>query len=361
MCKPCLWSFREALKHVRKLYLGGGMTSTKKILSNRLFLYPFGVLVCLEIALLIMGYRPFRNNDYSLKATPGNAFIGDPLLGIQLNPGTYKISINDGVAFTARHLPNHTRYVAGRVQQHTDVLLLGCSFTYGFGVNDDQNFASILQKTYPEIGLQNDGVVGYGSVQSLMQLQRHLESDSLEVVLLDFSSYHLMRNSLSPQYRSNLKIGYNRSSRQVDNQMAEANFPYKNTCDGPIQFAAWNSMYTNWPGRDWLATINWMQTTRDKASEDLEKQMEITACIFKEMRDLCQQKGVKLAVVCLDSTPETEQLKRQLSGLPWLDVQFDFHSKAMTNLPFDSHPNEKGHQFIAQQISTFLGALLHED
>jgi lysophospholipase L1-like esterase len=89
--------------------------------------------------------------------------------------------------------------------------------------------------------------------------------------------------------------------------------------------------------------------------------VEITACILKEMGDLCQQKGVKFAVVCLDSKPETEQLKKQLPSLPWLDADFDFHSKAMTNLPLDSHPNEEGHQFIAQQISPFLGELLHED
>ena len=158
-----------------------------------LLLYPLMVFLCLEIAFLIMGYERFKNEDYSIQSSPKNAFVGHPELGIQLNPGSYKININKGLAFEARHLDDHSRFVTGRQQNHTNVLLLGCSFTYGFGVDDDQTFASLLQKDFPEAGIQNAGVPGYGSVQSLMQLKAQLDSVDLRVVLLHFSASFVLR------------------------------------------------------------------------------------------------------------------------------------------------------------------------
>lgn len=336
------------------------MNNRITLLLKWLLVYPVVVFLCLEIAFRIMGYQHFKNDDYSIQSTPKNAFVGHPKLGIQLNPGTYQINVNKGLAFEARHLGNHSRYVAGRKQAHSDVLLLGCSFTYGFGVNDDQTFASILQEAYPETGIQNAGVVGYGSVQSLMQLKEQLEAGHLKVALLHFSSYHFMRNRLSQQYRSNLKIGYKRSSQDVGNLMKQSKFPYKTSCDGPIEFVSWESMYSNWPGRDWLASVNGMQTAFDKASEDIEQQVEITACILKEMNDLCRKRGVEFGVVCLDTTPETKQLKKRLGGFNWLDVNFNFNDKELTNHPYDSHPNPSGHKLIANKIRPFLGRLLNE-
>ena len=337
------------------------MNKRKTAFLKWLLVYPVVVFLCLEIAFRIMGYQHFKNDDYSIRSNPKNAFVGHPKLGIQLNPGTYQININNGLAFEACHLDNHSRYVAGRKQNHSNVLLLGCSFTYGFGVDDGQTFASLLQKAYPDAGIQNAGVIGYGSVQSLMQLKEQLEAGHLKVALLHFSSYHFMRNRLSQQYRSNLKIGYKRSSQDVDNLMKQSKFPYKTSCDGPIEFASWESMYSNWPGRDWFAAINSMQTAFDKASEDIEQQLEITACILKEMNDLCRKKGVEFGVVCLDNTPETIQLKKRLDGLNWLDVNFNFNSKELTNYPYDSHPNRKGHKLIADKIQPFLRGLLNEN
>jgi hypothetical protein len=327
---------------------------------QKLLLYPVMVFICLEIALRILGYQHFRNDDYSVQSRPVNAFVGHQERGIALNPGSYHINLNHGLTFETRHLANGTRYVANRTNDTLEVLLLGCSFTYGYGVNDAQTFASLLQKSFPETGIQNAGVVGYGSLQSLMQLEEQLDSSSLKVVLLHFSSYHFMRNALSPQYRSNLKIGYNRSSKHVDNLMQQARFPYKNTCEVPISFVSWEAMYANWPGRDWLASINWLQTSLDKASEDMEQQLDVTACILTAIKERCEQSGIKFGLVCLDNTAETVRLKEQLDDFNWLDVNFDFTSDILTNRPYDSHPSPAGHALIAAKIRPFLDRLLHE-
>lgn len=319
------------------------------------------VFCCLEIAFRILSYESFHNIDYSVAAQPDNAFMGDAELGIQPNPGTFQITINKGLTFNAHHLKNRSRFVSECPNAtKTNILFLGCSFTYGFGVNDDQHFTSLLQKKHPALSFQNAGVIGYGSVQSLLQLKEQVKTQPLKAVILNFSSLHFMRNTLSQQYRSNLKIGYGRSSHTVDSKMSRSRFPYLSSCEAPIQYAPWEEIYKNWRGREWLASINWIQTSYDYAKEDLPAQVEATICIIQEMAAICQENNIPFGVACLDTTPETDLLKAQVSPTQWVDVGFDFSNQRFINHPYDSHPNPAGHRQIADKIGPFLTQLLHE-
>ncbi len=76
---------------------------TKAWLRNLLY-YPMMAFCCLEIALRILGYESFQNEDYSVKSSPENAFVGDSVLGIRLNAGEYRTTVNDGLTFGATHL-----------------------------------------------------------------------------------------------------------------------------------------------------------------------------------------------------------------------------------------------------------------
>jgi hypothetical protein len=333
-----------------------------KINLKNLLFYLMMACCCLEVAFRIMGYEPWKNDDYSVVAQPENAYVGHQDLGILNNPGTYRITMNEGLVFNTRHLEDNTRYVgAGPDTAVKDVVMLGCSFTYGFGVNDDQPFTSLLQQQFPEVSFQNAGVIGYGTVQSLLQLKELVKNQHPKVVILDISSFHFMRNTLSPQYRSNLKIGYGRSSHRVDNQMSKARFPYKSSCADTIQYAPWKNIYQSWPGREWLATINWFQTLYDLSREEVGRQIEVTACLIREMESICRANAIRFGVACLDSSPETNALKeRLLPQMPWVDVNFDFSNQQWINHPYDTHPNPTGHQYIATSIVPLLNTLLDE-
>ena len=337
------------------------MRLSVKIILKYLIYYPVMVFCCLEIAFRILGYQHYKNEDYSVQARPVNAFVGDPTLGIRLQPGEYQITINDALSFHARHLENHTRYVSDcEVPDHPDILFLGCSFTYGFGVNDDQHFTSLLQQQHQTWSFQNAGVIGYGTVQSLLQLQERVDTQRLKAVVLNLSSLHFMRNTLSPQYRSNLKIGYARSSQAVESQMEQARFPYRASCAEPIQYASWKDIYSNWPGREWLASINWFQTLYDTSRENRDAQVENTLCLIREMDAICQAHHISFGIACLDSSPGTNWLKSKAGSISWVDVGFDFSDETLTNYPYDSHPNPAGHQLIAERIEPLLIQLLDE-
>lgn len=336
------------------------MKSRWKTIAKWCFLYPVVFVLCLELALRILGWGTFYVDNYSIKAEPENAFIGHDQFGIQLNPGEYKITLNDALEFRTTHGVGNYRITPGNaLVEDSDVLMLGCSFTYGYGVDDDKNFTAVLQKAFPDLNFKNGGVIGYGTVQSLMQLREVVRTDSLKAVLLNFSSFHFMRNGLSQTYRSNLKVGYQRSSLEVESLMQRARFPYITSCDLEIHYQPWETMYTNWYGREWSAIVNWRQLADDRRRDADLDELRITECIIREIAALCEERDIAFGLVCLDSTAETEALRRTLPGLPWLNTNFDFTSEALTNLPYDSHPGVAGHQYLAKKIEPFLTQLLY--
>ena len=122
-----------------------------KSLVKWLFVYPIVIILCTELAFRIMGYGVSYNDDYKVKATPNNAYIGDEKLGIKLNPGVYEVTLNEKIVFKATHNLDGTRKtIDGNLKSNPSLVFLGCSFTYGYGVNDGNTFASYLQEMFPE-------------------------------------------------------------------------------------------------------------------------------------------------------------------------------------------------------------------
>ncbi len=335
------------------------MKSYFKPLLKWFLVYPFVIVLCTELTFRVMGYGVFYNTDYNVKAEPNHAYIGHETFGIRLNPGNYKITLNDKVIFTTAHNLGGVRKTLGaKSLGKPSVVFLGCSFTYGYGVNDNNTFASYIQGMFPDENVLNLGVIGYGTIQSYLQLKKRLATEKPKLAVLNFSSLHFMRNTLSPRYRSNLKIGYKRSSDKVETLMTKARFPYMDHCDAKIKFQPWETMYSNWPLRDWLASVNGMQIIYDQYSYQSDE-VKVTACIINKMDSICKENNVRFIVSCLDSNEETKRLKKILSpSIYWHDINFDFSSKELTHLPFDSHPNKKGHKLIADKLYPIINKLL---
>lgn len=313
-------------------------------------LYFLITIACFEVSLWILGYRPYQHQLYKMYSVPSNPYIGHDNLGIALNPGEYEITINEGLTFQATHLPSGIRKTRNTpIESDQNIHFLGCSFTYGYGVNDEQTFASKIQKVQADKKIINHGVVGYGTAQNYLQLQS-LNLDSGDIVILCLSSEHLKRNTLSPAYRKHLKLGFENSSDNLSELMNGARFPYLSSCDSIISYEDWFSMYTNYRGRNWFSSVNFVQTLVDEFQEDLDNQISVTTCLLKRMYSKCNEQDVDFKVVCLDTSEETKKIQQDSNEIPWLNIDFDFGNADYTNAPFDTHPNESGHQLIANKV-----------
>lgn len=333
---------------------------TVSILKKALY-YPSITFILLEVTLRILGFSPYEYRHYSIDASPENAFVGNKKLGIALNSGKYSITLNEGHTFSTTH--NHLGRRLVTNSPHTvqnTALMLGCSYTYGYGVNDSEHFTSLVQNEFTSVQFKNLGVIGYGSVQSLIQLEQAFEEDTFEIVILNLSAYHLPRNNLSPSYRRDLKIGYDQSSKSTNNLMDDARFPYLGECNNEVMYVPWRDIYQNWIGRGYFASINAFQTTFDKILENTKHQTKITACLINRMNELCKEHNVVFGMACLNSSEQTKHIANRLEDINWLQVDFQFDNHAMINYPYDEHPNAAGHRYISKKMTPFINKLLEK-
>lgn len=144
-------------------------TNGRRFLANATL---FFASVMLSIALLEVGLRGFWDGYY-LKQ-PKVYHATDPIRGWKNRPN---VSLDYGdPEFSTVVTHNQWGYRSQGVDQprtsgRSRVLVLGDSFTYGIGVQNDETFSALLQKFVPRREVINTGVSGYGTSHQLVLLR----------------------------------------------------------------------------------------------------------------------------------------------------------------------------------------------
>jgi hypothetical protein len=145
-----------------------------------------------ELLLRAAGFKAWEPYDYSWRGT----HEPDPVLGWKTRPGQYTIAGPANQPLTVTFGPNGIR--ADEVEPRRGrprIVLIGCSITEGQWLSDPETYAWKLQARYPWIDVQNYGVAGYGTYQSLLLLEKILaEPDPPKIVLYGFIEAHINRN-----------------------------------------------------------------------------------------------------------------------------------------------------------------------
>lgn len=77
---------------------------------------------------------------------------------------------------------------------HPKVLALGCSYVYGFGLNDQDTLLWKLNERFPQAAFDNYGVVGWGTYQSLLLGEYLLQKQPYDLVLYFYILNHRFRS-----------------------------------------------------------------------------------------------------------------------------------------------------------------------
>lgn len=153
------------------------------------------MLALAEAGLRILGYKPRKAGAPRLGSASS---LPDDKLGWVNRPGTF-ISSEPGNA-PMTFLDDHSRRSwtnQAKANQRAEVLVVGCSFTQGFGVPDEDTFAYLLNARYPFLMFHNFGTGGYGTYQSLIRVKENLarpDADKVPLVIYGFIDLHLQRN-----------------------------------------------------------------------------------------------------------------------------------------------------------------------
>ena len=149
-------------------------------LSKKIITIFFAVVISLlatEILLRIFGTGPWKNVLINDSVTEKLIYTPDSTLGWKAKEGSYLLLPTNpkGKQF---HLTigKDGQRKTGENNKDVDgeILVIGGSFSLGWGVNDEDTFSSKLQKKYTNFKVYNFGQGGYGSVQSLLLLEKQI-------------------------------------------------------------------------------------------------------------------------------------------------------------------------------------------
>lgn len=316
-------------------------------------------LVMLEILLRILQYEPYHYYPFSIQSSPKQCILPDSTYGFRLNPGQYQVTINDGLVFQAQHDSGYQRITPITDSATFQVQLHGCSYTYGFGIDDSLTVAYQLQQQLPWAKVDNKAVLGYGTIQAYHLIQESIRTQQQpDMVILNYASFHDDRNVLTPNYRKDLKNGFANADSSMKSGYESLHFPYVIMENEALQFRfdRWDAIYTNWYGREHSVLVNLLQTISDKWSSSLFQKEELTNLLIQEISQLCQQHGIDVVVAGITQDQRTAAVLNfcKAQGIKTVDISVDLMNVAYNNLPFDTHPNGEAHTLFAKKLSHYL-------
>lgn len=230
------------------------------------------------------------------------------------------------------HIDPHGHRVSVGVDSLPKILLLGASFTFGHGVEDNEAYPSILQEKWPEHKVINAGVMGWGTGQTLLKLEEQLAvNNDIKIVTYGFISHHLERNYLRKSWHKFL---------QKDKHFN----PYFEIVDGKLVHKGFADPDKD--GIDDVERLNFMEK-------------KITLLMIEKMKEMCESYSVPFVVIYLPDGSKGG-FSREISSVlkdHFYDIREEIEFSKI-RMMLDGHPNAEGHHLIAKSIEPIIEKFL---
>lgn len=204
------------------------------------------------------------------------------------------------------------RYIPAPASSQGDLFVLGCSFTFGTGVDDDECWPALLARDlWRDYRVRNLAVAGWGAADNYLHLQDRLASGPPPaLVVYGWSAVQITRNYLRAQWWQAIRAWPNAVAPhfEVENQR--------------LAF------------KGLVSSSHWLESSPELRS----KEETISAALLQGMAELCREKQTRFVVVRLDNNigEQDEQTFDSMlkAGLDAIDA------RPPENLYF---PHEKNH------------------
>lgn len=313
----------------------------------------FGILasvVALELGLRATGASPWRTL-LPLDNEP-RVLVPDPVLGWRPAPGRHVFApyVPHGAEAYVTVRTDGSRWAGAHAANDATLLLVGCSFTQGWAVSDDETFAWHLQARVPELQVVNRGVAAYGTYQSLMVMERALAGPNPpQTIVYGMMEEHEARNVAAAAWLMLLASAARRDVVAVPH--ATLDDDGRLVRHPPVE-------YPRWPLREQSALVaaaerRWVEW---QARERTAQQRAVTAQLLLEMARTAAAHGARFAVALLHFSPAAKAHYAALlreHGIEVVDCAFRL--TADLRVPGDPHPNGLMHARYAECLAQGLG------
>jgi hypothetical protein len=304
-----------------------------------------------ETGARLQGHRPWNPEPRSTRLEPEGSFF-DPheRYGYAMKPGSYTLILNDALTFQAKHNSAGYRETSfapndSLSQMNPQIWVVGGSYTYGWGVADEETFPSQMQKMLPGFLVHNFGVGGYGTLQNLYQLQDLLKQGIKPAyVILAYASFHDQRNTCNRYWMKAI------APQSVLEGLA---FPMARL--GPEEELVYGRTpvaYTPYPGMGSSAFVHALEASRCKAEESELNSPEVSYRLIMEMGKLCEQNEITFIVAGLEPDDATQYMLSRVNAAQYFgrNIAINREEEGMSLMPHDPHPSPAGQRIYAEKL-----------
>jgi hypothetical protein len=312
----------------------------------KIAIYLIVILLVTEVALRLLGYGPMEQPS----SQPVTFMEPDGLRGWVHVPGQHEYVLRNNVDTMHFLIDEHGERITRKNPSEKgkeEILLIGCSFTMGMGLDDDQTFAWKLQQEFPKVSIRNLGVGAYGTYQSLLVLKDQLlETKKPRAVVYGLIDHHLLRNIAEADWLHSLDV--TRQGTQVDIQL-----PYVHIGDNNELVRGEPIRLVRIPLARQLALCFMTQRVINNflGRQRVEQADRVLKLLLIDMQKLCEQDGVSFYVNLLYYR---EPLRSEL--ISFLDqnniayINSHVPLNAQNTFQDDGHPKEEVNEEWAQRI-----------
>ncbi|MCK6430964.1 MAG: SGNH/GDSL hydrolase family protein [Burkholderiaceae bacterium] len=253
----------------------------------------------------------------------------------------------------------------------TRILVLGDSYVWGFGVQDDEVFTSKIERLCPRVEAVNFGVSGYSTDQELLLYRDKGAAYGADVVVLVIAG-----NDYEDNARSKVYVYYHKPAFVLDgDRLVLINQPVPRTNVVVRGFA-------------WIAQQSYVLTQLNRSIESVARALgggsgsakqqsgagaeaaaarpyprtqgqAITVRLVREMAASVRAAGSEFVVVFTDGQGKSAREFSHAVADPaifyvYLDDAFSPDDYARTHLPGDFHWSAEGHRLVARTIARSL-------
>jgi hypothetical protein len=330
-------------------------TRGRKFLLLLLVWVFFGGLffIVAEVFVRLKGFKPFTVAQITVTVDPGGRFFTNhPALGYRQLAGEFNVTLVSNYTFHVTHGADSLRIThpprpAG-TPKRPEIWVMGCSYTHGWSLNDEDSYPWQLQALLPGYEVANFGVNGYGTLHSMIQFKEALKEQRPKpaVVVAAYAAFHDERNTF---------IRSRRKAVVPYNQLGLLQQPYARLgADGQVQYFLAPVEYAEFPLMRHSAFIHFFEEKYNLIEERRVRSQAVTRAIVKEFAELCRTNGVQFVVagITRDATPLLDYCREQ--KIPCVDMAVKLSEEGMRNLPYDDHPSARANKEFAAKLGAFL-------
>ncbi len=278
----------------------------------------------------------------------------------------------------AEGLRGAKNYALQKSSDQFRVAFLGDSFTFGFGVQDQETFTHVLEQKLPRYEMMNWGVPGYGVDQILLLMEEKVFQFHPDLILLVIYPEDFQRS-----IRSFTDAGYGKPYFTLDLQshlklqqvpVPKDKYLFLNPYPEIIQKSNLHKMFATSYFYQLLSKImmgiakNFGMTDSDTSDE-----WQLGKALLKRMHQDCQNHKIPFAIALAPPyrwiTGTTEPIESSLkrfttkNSIPFLDFTSGIknsHPPDASYIPQDLHWSPKGHEVVAKMLEPFIKKIRYE-